>query len=236
MSDETRQSMPQDAHDQPEPLMELEGFTVGPIRTNCYLYKSVENGEQVGIIIDPGDQGTEIADHLPSGMRIKYIVSTHGHNDHTGGVYSLRERTGAKYGIHQADEEEACHAKGPDEFGLTYEADAPRADFYLTEGLRLELGAASFVVMEVPGHTPGSVILRGEGKASGLVFTGDTLFKGSIGRVDLPGGDASAMRRTIERLKRELDPESHIFPGHGDPSRFYKELANNPFLQEDARI
>lgn len=236
MSDETRQSMPQDAHDQPEPLMELEGFTVGPIRTNCYLYKSVENGEQVGLIIDPGDQGTEIADHLPSGMRIKYIVSTHGHNDHTGGVYCLRERTGAKYGIHQADEEEACHAKGPDEFGLTYEADAPRADFYLTEGLRLELGAASFVVMGVPGHTPGSVILRGEGKASGLVFTGDTLFKGSIGRVDLPGGDASAMRRTIERLKRELDPESHIFPGHGDPSRFYKELANNPFLQEGAHI
>ncbi|WP_303869350.1 MBL fold metallo-hydrolase [Fannyhessea vaginae] len=216
----------------PEPLEELQGFIVGPLCTNCYLYESIDNGEHVGLIIDAGDQGTAIAQHLPQELHIRYILATHGHNDHVGGVAQLRRLTGARYGIAASDEDRALSAQGPDELGYTYEANAPHADFYLEDSMVLDLGAASFKIMSVPGHTPGSVIIIGQGKAQGLVFTGDTLFKGSIGRTDLLGGDDRLMQQSLKRIVRELDPNSHIFPGHGDPSRMYKELEHNPFLQQ----
>lgn len=215
-----------------EPLLELQGFIVGPLQTNCYLYEAQDNGKRVGIIIDPGDQGVEIAQQIPADMEIRYIVATHGHNDHTGGVARLREACGGQYGICQPDEERARHAAGPDDFGYVFEANAPAADFYLTDGMELDLGSASFRVMHVPGHTPGSCIFVGQKKAAGLVFTGDVLFQGSIGRCDLPGGDERTMRASLKRIITELDPQSHIFPGHGNLSRLYKELASNPFLQD----
>lgn len=158
-------------------------------------------------------------------------MSTHGHNDHTGGVACLKRACGAKFGIHAADEARALYAQGPDELGYRYEANAPAADFYLKDGMVLDLGSAAFRVMEVPGHTPGSVFFIGEGAAEGLVFTGDVLFKGSIGRCDLMGGDQDQMELSLKKIVETIDSQAHIFPGHGDPSRMFKELKNNPFLQ-----
>lgn len=228
---DTTQDTIQDTEHTPIPLPELQGFIVGPLYTNCYLYEACDNGKRVGIIIDAGDQGKEIAEHLPSDLEIRYIVSTHGHNDHTGGVACLKRACGAKFGIHAADEARALHAQGPDELGYRYEANAPQADFYLEDGMVLDLGSAAFRVMEVPGHTPGSVFFIGEGAAAGLVFTGDVLFKGSIGRCDLMGGDPDQMDCSLKKIVATIDPQAHIFPGHGDPSRMFKELKTNPFLQ-----
>lgn len=127
-------------------------------------------------------------------------MSTHGHNDHTGGVACLKRACGAKFGIHAADEARALYAQGPDELGYRYEANAPAADFYLKDGMVLDLGSAAFRVMEVPGHTPGSVFFIGEGAAEGLVFTGDVLFKGSIGRCDLMGEIKIRWNSLLKRL------------------------------------
>lgn len=196
-------------------------FRVGPLETNCYIYVS---GNEC-MVVDPGASGSEIALQLHD-LNLKYIVATHGHADHVGGVKALKLAAGGTYRINQKDAERACHAA---EHDAAYD-NAPQPDGFLAEGDTLEFGTALFHVMETPGHTPGGICLVGDGTAKGAVFVGDTLFKGSVGRTDLDGGDLEALTRSLQRLKCELDPTSLILSGHGEQTEFAQELKENPFL------
>ena len=201
-------------------------FVVGPIETNCYVY--ISEGEC--LVVDPGNSGQAIFEHLPEGVSVKYIVATHGHGDHVGGVKALREATGATYAIHAADAELARHAGEPSEQGRTYDDNAPDPDLTLAEGDVIEVGSATFTVMEAPGHTPGGIVLLGGGTAEHMCFVGDTLFQGSCGRTDLAGGDSEQLKATLARIKREVPPETNLMCGHGEITTMEDELRNNPYL------
>ena len=177
------------------------------------------------MVVDPGASGSEIALQLHD-LNLKYIVATHGHADHVGGVKALKLAAGGTYRINQKDAELACHAA---EHDADYD-NAPQPDGFLAEGDTLEVGTALFHVMETPGHTPGGICLVGDGTAKGAVFVGDTLFKGSVGRTDLDGGDSEVLARSLQRLKCDLDPTSLILSGHGEQTEFAQELKENPFL------
>ncbi|MGO5211173.1 MBL fold metallo-hydrolase [Parafannyhessea sp. LCP21S3_E6] len=202
-------------------------FVVGPIETNCYAY--VSQGEC--LVVDPGNSGKAIAEHLPPDVTVRYIVATHGHGDHVGGVKALREATGAKYAISARDAELAKHAGEKSELGRSYDDNAPDPDLTLSEGDVLKVGTAEFRVLEMPGHTPGGIVLLGGGSAEHVCFVGDTLFKGSCGRTDLAGGSQEDMARTLARLKREIPAHTNVFCGHGDPTTMEDELAQNPYLR-----
>lgn len=202
-------------------------FVVGPIETNCYAY--ISQGECM--VVDPGDSGQAIFEHLPEGVRVKYIVATHGHGDHVGGVRALKQATGAVFAMSAKDAAMASHAGEKNELGLSYDDDAPAPDVELGEGDTLDVGTASFRVIEAPGHTPGGLVLLGSGSADHICFVGDTLFKGSVGRTDISGGDQEALQRTLARLRDEIPPHTNVFCGHGDPTTMEDELAQNPFLR-----
>jgi len=153
------------------------------------------------MIIDAGASGAEIAAQLLN-LELKYIVATHGHADHVGGVKALKLAVpGAQYLINEADNELAQRAHNSNEI---YD-DAPEPDGFLHEGDVLSVGT---------------------------VFVGDTLFQGSAGRTDLPGGNFETLKASLNRIKTELDPTSIILSGHGNQTSLEAEIATNPFLQD----
>lgn len=205
---------------------ELRQFTVTPLQTNCYAYVSA--GEC--LVVDPGGSGAAVAEHLDD-VRVTCVAATHGHGDHVGGVAALCRATGAPFAIHAADAELARHAGEMSEVGRSYDENAPAADRLLAEGDVIEVGTATFTVMETPGHTPGGIVLLGGGSAEGLAFVGDTLFPGSHGRTDLTGGDERAILTSLRRMAAEIAPETMLLCGHGPATSMVVELARNPFLR-----
>ncbi len=205
---------------------ELRQFVVGPIQTNCYAYVS----EGQAMVVDPGGNGREVAQQLED-VEVKYIVATHGHGDHVGGVAALKAACGAAYLIHAADAERARHAGEVSELGIAYDDDAPAPDGLLTEGQVITLGTATFTVMETPGHTPGGVCLVGGGTAESVVFVGDTLFPSSHGRTDLDGGDEATILASLARMARRIPASATLFCGHGPSTTMAFELGCNPFLR-----
>lgn len=205
---------------------ELRQFTVTPLQTNCYAYVSA--GEC--LVVDPGGSGAAVAEHLDD-VRVTCVAATHGHGDHVGGVAALCRATGAPFAIHAADAELARHAGEMSEVGRSYDENAPAADLLLAEGDVIEVGTATFTVMETPGHTPGGIVLLGGGSAEGLAFVGDTLFPGSHGRTDLTGGDERAILTSLRRMAAEIAPETMLLCGHGPATSMAVELARNPFLR-----
>jgi glyoxylase-like metal-dependent hydrolase (beta-lactamase superfamily II) len=190
--------------------------------------------------VDPGgdvDHILRVVDQL--GVRVKAIVATHGHPDHVMGVGELRARTGAPFYIHPADEfllktleeesmEESLRRllfwtplppEPPEEF---------RPDHPLEDRGHLTLGAVKLTVLHTPGHSPGSICLH----TSGHLFTGDTLFAGSVGRTDLPGGDPQALARSLHKILT-LPDETQIYPGHGPTTTLREERHTNPYLKEN---
>ncbi len=208
-------------------------FVVGDIQTNCYAY--ISQGEC--LVVDPGASGAQIAEALAD-VKVTQVVATHRHHDHVGGVRALVEATGAPWAISAADAELATRAieiSSHDVGGLGGVVDnPPEPDRTLVEGDILEVGSARFRVIETPGHTPGCVILMGEGSAEGIAFVGDTLFAGSCGRCDLMGGSWPAMQKTLERLSTLIDPATTLLSGHGEVTTMERELATNPYLQPGA--
>lgn len=205
---------------------ELRQFTVTPLQTNCYAYVSA--GEC--LVVDPGGSGAAVAEHLDD-VRVTCVAATHGHGDHVGGVAALCRATGAPFAIHAADAELARHAGEMSEVGRSYDENAPAADRLLAEGDVIEVGTATFTVMETPGHTPGGIVLLGGGSAEGLAFVGDTLFPGSHGRTDLTGGDERAILTSLRRMAAEIASETMLLCGHGPATSMAVELARNPFLR-----
>jgi hydroxyacylglutathione hydrolase len=206
--------------------MILEGFPVGPVAANCYIFGDDSTGEV--FVIDPGDEPDRILHALRRlKVRTVAIVNTHGHFDHVQGVEAVRKATGAPFWIHEAEREvlDQGPARARQLFGMDLPP-SPVPDRWLQEGDRLEVGHLSLAVRHTPGHSPGGICLLGDG----LAFVGDTLFAGSIGRADLPGSDLGALLASIARVLLPLPDETVCYPGHGPETTIGEEKRTNPFL------
>ena len=198
--------------------MLIEKFTVGSLLTNCYVVSSRQRKD--AIIIDPGLDSSSEADQIfdfiaQAGLKVKLIVNTHGHSDHISGDAIFREKYNVPICIHRSD---AASLKGLENVNFP-------AAVLLEDGGLIKFGDESLKVMHTPGHTPGSICLLGKQ----LVFTGDTLFAGGIGRTDFPGGSDRNMRLSLQKLIRLPDYFS-VYPGHGPSSKMGEEKRVNPFL------
>lgn len=202
--------------------MRVETLVVSLFATNCYLVGCLETRE--GIVIDPGAEGKRILHEIEKrGLKIQGIVNTHGHIDHTGANSRLKEALKAPLML---PEKELETYRNPG-FGLKIFLRKPAApDRLLGEGDKLYFGRKAFAVLETPGHTAGSISLYGEG----VVFTGDALFAGSIGRTDLAGGSYPALISSIKEKLMVLPPCTLVYPGHGPATSIETEARSNPFL------
>ena len=205
--------------------MILETIVVGPLEANCYLVGDAES--RMIVIVDPGDDADGIA-HIVQcqNYQVQSILATHGHIDHTGAVKELQDRFHAPFLIHAADSAMIHHMSlQSSQFGLYYSG-IPAIGGHLEDDQILTVGKITFQVIHTPGHTPGSVCLLGDRE----LISGDTLFAGSIGRTDLPGGNTDSILRSIKTRILVLDPSIQVFPGHGPRSTVDSEKRFNPFL------
>jgi len=202
---------------------------VGPLLTNCYIVGCEETKE--GAIIDPGGDADRIlATVEETGLTVKYVINTHGHFDHILANRKVVEATGAKLAIHPKDEPMLLAKLSglANFFGLGGIIPSPPPDLLLEEGDELLVGKLRFKVLHTPGHSPGSISLYNE--EEGVVFAGDVLFNGGIGRTDLPGGSYRTLMESIRNKLLTLPDETIVYPGHGPPTTIGKERRSNPFL------
>lgn len=198
--------------------MLIETFTLGMISTNCYVVNCHTTKE--AIIIDPGfDFSTEakpIIDYIEEAqLKIKFIVNTHGHPDHINGNALLQKKFNVPICIHVQD---AHFIEG-------LEKNNYPANIFLEDGNTIRFGDETLTVMHTPGHTPGSICLVSDK----LVFTGDTLFAGGIGRTDFVGGSNKDMKESLQKIVR-LPDTLLVYPGHGETTLIGEEKRINPFL------
>jgi len=198
---------------------------LGQLGANCYLL--IDQATAEAAIIDPGGEAERIVSALRQEQaRPAVIIDTHGHWDHIGGNQRLRELTKAPLLIHRLDAPMLAQGRlnlGP-EFGA--DGNGGTADRLLEDGDAIAVGKLTLTVIHTPGHTPGGICLLCED----LLFTGDTLFKYSVGRSDLPGGDETALLRSLAERIRPLDPSLRVLPGHGPESQLSYELKFNPYF------
>jgi hydroxyacylglutathione hydrolase len=201
--------------------MIIKTLIVGPLATNCYIVTDPVSGDSC--IIDPGADAGRIQEILRNEhLAPKFIINTHGHGDHIAANKAL----GLPVYIHRLDGD---FLTDPDRnlsrmfmFGIT----SPKAARLLEDGDVVTLGKTSFTVLHTPGHTPGSISLEGDG----VVFTGDALFAGSIGRTDFAYGDENLLMKSIAEKLLPLDDDTLVYPGHGESSTIGEEKSSNPFL------
>ncbi|MGC9180134.1 MAG: MBL fold metallo-hydrolase [Vulcanisaeta sp.] len=202
-------------------MLTVEVVVVGPLETNCYL---VCDGDSC-VIIDPGDEAEAILNALGS-RRALAVVATHLHFDHVSAVKELTEHLGVPFMAHRLDWElKEIFNELVSRWGFT-KPELPEPVF-IDEESELPLNLR---VMHTPGHTPGSISIIGDG----FVITGDTLFAGSVGRTDLPGGDMNRLRDSVCRLYRELPDNFIVYPGHGPSTTIGGEKINNVLIPMEA--
>jgi len=209
--------------------MILEMLTLGTFAANCYIVGCSETRD--GLIIDPGFDREAEADRVlrrveHHRLEVKYIVNTHGHTDHTAGNGVLKEATGASILIHELDAPKLTDASKNLSLLFGHHATSPPADHTLNEGDLLKIGEVKLKVLHTPGHSKGSIALLGAQE----VFTGDTLFAGSIGRYDFPDASFKEIRNSLKRLMLLPDP-TKVYPGHGPATTIGEEKQSNPFLK-----
>lgn len=208
--------------------MILETFPVGPLQCNCTILGDETAGE--AIVIDPGDDISRIHRRLTElGLKVKQILITHGHIDHVGGALKLKRLTGAPILLNENDLPQLTMMDMQAAWvGVSTPEVAP-PDENLTEGMTVGLPAFPAQVLHTPGHTQGSVCLHFA--PLNLVIAGDTLFAGSIGRTDLPGGNGRQIIDSIRSRLLTLPDESRLIPGHGPETTIGIERERNPFLR-----
>ena len=209
-------------------MLKVNIMPLGRMSVNCYIVYDEDTHE--GAVIDPGgeDSADAIAARCDSlGINVKYILLTHAHFDHILSLEALRQKLGVPVAVHMDD------ADALTDPNLTYMAqfahkndEVSPAEILLDDGDNLTLGAHTLTVMHTPGHTMGSVCY----KSGGLIFTGDTLFNGSIGRCDLYGGDEDAMEDSLRRLVR-LEGDYKLYPGHGGTTTMERQRQANVYIR-----
>ena len=203
--------------------MKVLSLMVGPIMTNCYIL--CDEAAKVCAVIDPGDEPKRIEAMIAScGCSPVMILLTHGHFDHCTGVAGLLEKwPDLPVYIHEADVTDGVGGE------LTFRRLDEKNQRYWHEGDTLTVGSLTLRVMETPGHSRGSVCLLVEGQ--GVIFSGDTLFRGNCGRCDFPGGDYRAMLRSLARLGR-LEGQYQVYPGHEAATDMEYERKYNPYMKQ----
>lgn len=208
--------------------MIIEIVQVGPLMVNCYIVGCQESRE--GVVIDAGGDAEKILARVSElGLSVRYLLNTHGHFDHVGGNRAVLAATGAEFLIHERDV--YFLAKAADsgrDFGVTTE-NSPEPDRFLEHGLILGFGGCTLEVIHTPGHSPGGCSLWCA--AERCVFTGDTLFNGSVGRIDLPGGNPMMLADSIRERLYALPDDTRVYPGHGSWTTIGHERLNNPHVR-----
>jgi len=206
--------------------MNYQLVIVGPLETNCYIFFCPETRECA--VIDPGaeaDQIFPLITHL--NLKPVIILNTHGHVDHTGANVEIKDRYRAPIAMHQ-DDLPLLEENIQLEFGLMLGAKpTPRPDRLLVDGDEVRVGQTSLKVIHTPGHSPGSVCFY----TPGILFSGDTLFCGGVGRTDLPGGSWKDLIRSLRTRVLTYPEETVVLPGHGPRTTIGEEKENNPFLE-----
>ena len=211
--------------------MILEMCAAPPFMKNGFVLGCETTRE--GVIVDPGDEVDELIDAANRhGLAIRHILLTHAHLDHISGVARARQAFGAPVGLHRDDlflyEAVVQHGLS---FGLRVDPQPP-PDFFYTPGQSIGFGTYEARVHHTPGHCPGGVCLQvgKAGEAGRRLFVGDTLFAGSIGRTDLPGGDYETLMRSIRDVLMVFPDDFEVYPGHGPVTTIGEERRTNPFL------
>lgn len=212
--------------------MIVETFPVGMLQCNCTILGDAASGE--AIVIDGGDDVPEIARRLEQhALRPRYLVHTHAHFDHIGALGPLRERVGGDALLHPADRPlYGLLAEQARVFGIVPPPRAVPLDGDLVDGDALRAGAISLRCIHTPGHTPGSTsfALDAAGDAATMLFTGDTLFRGAVGRWDIGGTSLADIVRSIRNGLLVHDDASVVVPGHGPATTIGEERRTNPYL------
>lgn len=206
--------------------MILHTIPVGMNQTNCYI---VGCGETLrAVAIDPGGEGDRIVRRIESeGLDVEYVLITHAHFDHIGGIASVVRSTGAKLAIHPNERPLLEARGGATMWGLDIEA-SPPPDVELSKGQIVEVGTLSLEVLLTPGHSPGGVTFHEPEER--VAFVGDVLFSQGVGRTDLPGGQREMLMHSIKEVLFQLPDDTVVYPGHGPKTTIGREKRSNPWV------
>ena len=208
--------------------MLVAGLTVGLLQENCYIIACEDTMR--GVIVDPGDSARALLNEIDEmGITIEKIINTHAHFDHVMAVNAVRAATGATFHLHRDDLPilRAAPERVNEWLGARIEP-IVEPDHFLEEGQKIEIGTESLEVLFTPGHSPGHVVFVDH--ANEQVFAGDTLFRGSVGRFDLPLADGPTLINSIQLQLLTLPDTYAVYPGHGEATTIGAERESNPFV------
>ncbi len=212
--------------------MPIERFSVGPMGNNTYVLHDL--GSKEAVIVDPSMDAEGVLEWVrEKGLTVNAIVNSHGHMDHVFSNALFVRETGAKLYIHRGDAPMLAELPKQGRWTGSAPEASPEPDAFLDDGLEIPVGPEALRVISTPGHTPGSACFVLED----AVMTGDTLFRGSIGRFDFPGGNLGDLISSIKtKLFGVLPPETRVLPGHNEVSTIGEEMLSNPFVGERASV
>lgn len=215
-------------------MLKILNYVVGPLNTNAYVIYDVSTLE--ALVIDPATDEIlpKISDLISSGLKVVGIIATHGHADHVCGVKGLRELVGCRFMLHELDVEVLKESvEWALEWGIDISFNDVRPDILLKGDEVLRLGSDEIQIIHTPGHTPGSITIYIP--SSKVLFTGDTLFRESVGRTDLPGGSWDKLVNSLRMLVTRFEHDVVVYPGHGPSSTIGYEVDNNLYVKRVLR-